>query len=39
MTSMQVNFNPGFVAADGNATVEVVADHIEHIAKVAGKRQ
>jgi len=34
-----VNFNPGFVAAEGNATVQVVADHVEHIARTAGKRQ
>lgn len=35
----QVNFAPYFVAPPGKATVQVVADHVEHIAKVAGKRQ
>lgn len=35
---VMVNFNPGFVAAEGNATVQVVADHVEHIARTAGKR-
>jgi membrane dipeptidase len=35
----QVNFAPDFVASDGNATLQVVADHIDHIAKVAGIRQ
>jgi membrane dipeptidase len=34
-----VNFAPDFVAAKGNATAQSVADHIEHIAKIAGKRQ
>ncbi|KDQ53606.1 hypothetical protein JAAARDRAFT_39293 [Jaapia argillacea MUCL 33604] len=34
---VMVNFAPQFVADDGKATVEVVADHVEHIAKVAGK--
>lgn len=36
---VMVNFAPMFVAADGEATVERVADHIEHIANVAGKEQ
>lgn len=36
---LQVNFAPGFIAPDGKATVEAVANHIDHIAKVAGKRQ
>lgn len=35
----QVNFAPFFVAAPGNATVEAVADHVDHIAQVAGKEQ
>ncbi len=35
----KVNFAPFFVAEPGNATVEAVADHVEHIAKVAGKDQ
>jgi len=33
-----VNFAPHFVADPGNATVYTVADHVEHIAKVAGKK-
>ncbi|KAG1777045.1 membrane dipeptidase-domain-containing protein [Suillus placidus] len=33
---VMVNFNGPFVAADGEADVEAVADHVEHIAKVAG---
>ncbi|KAG8844093.1 hypothetical protein FRB91_002871 [Serendipita sp. 411] len=33
-----VNFAPYFVAAEGEATVEKVADHVEMIAKVAGKK-
>lgn len=35
----QVNFAPFFVADPGEATVDAVADHIEHIAKIAGKEQ
>ncbi|KAJ7502852.1 membrane dipeptidase-domain-containing protein [Mycena galericulata] len=35
---VMVNFAPGFVARPGNATVYTVADHVEHIAKVAGKK-
>jgi microsomal dipeptidase-like Zn-dependent dipeptidase len=34
----KVNFVPLFIAAPGNATVKVVADHLDHIAQVAGKR-
>ncbi|KDR75299.1 hypothetical protein GALMADRAFT_69280 [Galerina marginata CBS 339.88] len=34
---VMVNFAPFFVAAPGNATVEAVADHVEHIGRVAGK--
>ncbi|KAF8813712.1 hypothetical protein BYT27DRAFT_7220083 [Phlegmacium glaucopus] len=34
---VMVNFAPQFVADPGDATVEAVADHVEHIAKVAGK--
>lgn len=33
---VMVNFNGPFVAADGEADIEAVADHVEHIAKVAG---
>ncbi|KAF9467327.1 membrane dipeptidase-domain-containing protein [Collybia nuda] len=35
---VMVNFAPYFVAIPGNATVEAVADHVDHIARVAGKR-
>ncbi|KAJ7497049.1 membrane dipeptidase-domain-containing protein [Mycena latifolia] len=35
---VMVNFAPQFVASPGNATVYAVADHVEHIAKVAGKK-
>ncbi|KAJ7188553.1 membrane dipeptidase-domain-containing protein [Mycena filopes] len=35
---VMVNFAPFFVAPPGNATVYTVADHVEHIAKVAGKK-
>lgn len=35
----QVNFSPHFVADEGGANVQAVADHIEHIAKVTGKEQ
>jgi len=35
---VMVNFAPQFVAATGNATVAAVADHVEHIARVAGKK-
>jgi membrane dipeptidase len=34
-----VNFAPFFIAAEGKATVKRVADHVERIAKVAGKKQ
>ncbi|KAJ7782834.1 membrane dipeptidase-domain-containing protein [Mycena metata] len=34
---VMVNFAPFFVADPGNATVYSVADHVEHIAKIAGK--
>ena len=37
MMTPQVNFAPFFVADPGKATVQAVADHVEHIAKVAGK--
>ncbi|KAG0702966.1 membrane dipeptidase-domain-containing protein [Suillus ampliporus] len=33
---VMVNFNGPFVANDGEADIDAVADHIEHIAKVAG---
>lgn len=36
---LQVNFVPFFLAPPGKATVAVVADHIEHISRVIGKRQ
>lgn len=35
----QVNFAAGFVAAPGKADIQAVADHIEHIANIAGKAQ
>ncbi|THV06703.1 hypothetical protein K435DRAFT_825800 [Dendrothele bispora CBS 962.96] len=35
---VMVNFAPQFVAPDGQADVNAVADHVEHIAKVAGKK-
>ncbi|KAL0579762.1 hypothetical protein V5O48_002256 [Marasmius crinis-equi] len=35
---VMVNFAPAFVAPEGKATVEAVADHVDHIAKVAGKK-
>ncbi|KAJ8468584.1 hypothetical protein ONZ45_g17195 [Pleurotus djamor] len=34
---VMVNFAPFFVAAPGKADVEAVADHVEHIAQIAGK--
>ncbi|KAJ3494192.1 hypothetical protein NLJ89_g10858 [Agrocybe chaxingu] len=34
---VMVNFAAGFIAEPGNATVAAVADHVDHIAKVAGK--
>ncbi|KIY43294.1 hypothetical protein FISHEDRAFT_68133 [Fistulina hepatica ATCC 64428] len=36
---VMVNFFPNFVAPPGEATVDVVADHVEHIAKITGKKQ
>lgn len=36
---VMVNFAPYFVSEHEQATVEQVADHVEHIAKVAGKKQ
>ncbi|KAJ6558490.1 membrane dipeptidase-domain-containing protein [Mycena vulgaris] len=35
---VMVNFAPFFVAVPGNATVYSVADHVEHIGKVAGRQ-
>ncbi|KAJ7232772.1 membrane dipeptidase-domain-containing protein [Mycena haematopus] len=35
---VMVNFGPTFVGAPGNATLYGVADHVEHIAKIAGKK-
>ncbi|KZT38049.1 hypothetical protein SISSUDRAFT_1021994 [Sistotremastrum suecicum HHB10207 ss-3] len=35
---IMVNFAPQFVAAEGFANVQRVADHIDHIANVTGKR-
>ncbi|KAJ7128954.1 membrane dipeptidase-domain-containing protein [Mycena crocata] len=35
---VMVNFAPFFVADPGNATVYTVADHVAHIAKIAGKK-
>ena len=37
--SRQVNFGTSFVASPTKANVEAVANHVEHIAKVAGKKQ
>ena len=34
---VMVNFYPRFVADEGKANVEAVANHVEHIAKIAGK--
>jgi len=34
---VMVNFAPFFVAPDGEATLESVANHIEHIGKIAGR--
>ncbi|EGN99588.1 hypothetical protein SERLA73DRAFT_88074 [Serpula lacrymans var. lacrymans S7.3] len=36
---VMVNFAPGFVAPEGKATVKAVANHVEHIANVAGKKR
>ncbi len=36
---VMVNFSPYFVANPGEADVKIVADHIEHIARIAGKKQ
>jgi membrane dipeptidase len=35
----QVNFASQFIAADGNATLAAVANHIDHIGNVAGRAQ
>ncbi|KAF5386137.1 hypothetical protein D9615_002341 [Tricholomella constricta] len=35
---VMVNFAPFFVAQPGEANVEAVADHVDHIASVAGKK-
>lgn len=35
----QVNFLPAFVASPGEANVVAVADHVEHIANIAGRKQ
>ncbi|KAH0825722.1 membrane dipeptidase-domain-containing protein [Lanmaoa asiatica] len=35
---IMVNFAPQFVAPDGEANVQTVADHVEHIAKIAGRK-
>lgn len=35
----QVNFSPSFIADEGEANVQAVADHVEHIANVTGKAQ
>ena len=36
---VMINFAPYFVADQGMATVEKVADHIEMVSKVAGRMQ
>ncbi|GAB1518766.1 hypothetical protein RhiTH_001831 [Rhizoctonia solani] len=35
---VMINFSSGFVANPGNASVAVVADHVEHIGRVAGRK-
>ncbi|KAL4074348.1 membrane dipeptidase-domain-containing protein [Scleroderma yunnanense] len=35
---IMVNFSPSFVAPDGKADVKKVADHVQHIANVVGKK-
>jgi len=35
---IMVNFAPYFIAPAGKANVQTVADHVEHIASIAGKR-
>jgi membrane dipeptidase len=35
---VMINFAPYFVTSDGNATIYDVADHIDYVAKVAGKK-
>ncbi|KAI9572382.1 membrane dipeptidase-domain-containing protein [Boletus coccyginus] len=35
---IMINFAPQFVAPDGKANVQTVADHVEHIARVSGKK-
>lgn len=35
---VMVNFSPAFVAPEGEADVERVADHVEHIARVVSKK-
>ncbi|KAG6866671.1 hypothetical protein C0991_000781 [Blastosporella zonata] len=35
---VMINFSPFFVADPGEANVGTVADHVEHVAKVAGKK-
>ncbi|CUA73839.1 membrane dipeptidase [Rhizoctonia solani] len=35
---VMVNFAPVFVANPGNASVAVVADHVEHIGRIAGRK-
>ncbi|KAG6857767.1 hypothetical protein H0H87_004183 [Tephrocybe sp. NHM501043] len=35
---VMVNFSPFFVANPGEANVDTVADHVQHIAKIAGKK-
>jgi membrane dipeptidase len=39
MLTEKINFNGPFIADDGKADIEAVADHIEHIGKVAGRKQ
>ena len=36
---VMISFSPDLVGAQGEATVEKVADHVETIARVAGKMQ
>jgi membrane dipeptidase len=36
---VMINFTPYFIANPEEANVKRVADHVEHIAKIAGKKQ
>lgn len=34
-----VNFSPTFVADEGKADLQAVADHVDHIASITGRKQ